>query len=87
MDETQLRPNPDVVWRQVGDEVVLVNMKTNLIYSLNSTGARLWELLDSGADRREIEQAMLDEFDVEPAQLRQEIDSQLERLAREGLVT
>jgi Coenzyme PQQ synthesis protein D (PqqD) len=87
MDETQLRPNPDVVWRQVGDEVVLVNMKTNRIYSLNSTGARLWELLDSGADRREIEQAMLDEFDVEPAQLREEIDSQLDRLAREGLVT
>jgi Transglutaminase-like superfamily/Coenzyme PQQ synthesis protein D (PqqD) len=37
--------HPDVVWRWVDDEAVLVNVKTNRIYSLNPTGARLWELI------------------------------------------
>jgi hypothetical protein len=86
MADAQLRPHPDVVWRQVGDEVVLVNLKTNRIYALNVTGARLWELLESGADRPAIEQTMLSEFDVEATQLQEEIDRQLDELSREGLL-
>ena len=41
--------NPDVVFRRLDDEVVLVNMKTNLIYALNPTAARFWELLRRGS--------------------------------------
>ena len=32
----------------VGDEVVLVHLRTNRIYTLNRTGARFWELLEDG---------------------------------------
>ena len=86
MDSADLRPHPDVVSREVGDDLVLVHLKTNRIYSLNRTGARLWQLLDSGCTRAAAERQLLDEFDVDEAQLRREIDDQLAELAREGLV-
>jgi len=81
-----LRPIPDVVYRELEGEMVLVHLGTNRIYSLNETGARFWELLASGSERAEIERQLLDEFVVEPQDLRQEIDSMLGALAEEGLV-
>ncbi|MFY9578443.1 MAG: PqqD family protein [Gaiellaceae bacterium] len=81
-----LRPIPDVVYRELEGEMVLVHLGTNRIYSLNETGARFWELLAGGSERAEIERQLLDEFVVEPEDLRQEIDSMLDALEGEGLV-
>lgn len=78
--------NPDVVSQRVGDDVVLVHLKTNQIFALNETGARFWELLTDGRSRGEIEQVMNDEFDVEPEPLRQEIDALVADLARQDIV-
>jgi hypothetical protein len=79
-------PHPDVVWRRVGEEAVLVNLKTNRIYSLNDTGARLWELLAADHDLEAAEAALIEEFDVEEGKLRNEVAAVLEELAREGLI-
>jgi Coenzyme PQQ synthesis protein D (PqqD) len=80
------RPVPDVAYRELEGEMVLVHLGTNRIYSLNETGARFWELLAAGNERAEIERLLLAEFDVRPAELRQEIESMLGALAEEGLV-
>jgi len=85
--ERTLTPAADVAARRLGDEIVLVNLRTNLIYELNRTGARLWELLAEGCDRREIERRMLTDFDVAEETLRTEIDELLASLLEAGLVT
>jgi hypothetical protein len=81
------RPIPDVAYRELEGQMVLVHLGTNRIYSLNETGARFWELLAGGSERAEIEQQLLDEFAIEPDELRQEVDSMLTALADEGLVS
>jgi hypothetical protein len=78
--------HPDVVWRRVGDEAVLVNLKTNRIYSLNHTGARFWELISDGHDRESAEAALIEEFDVGERELRKEVAAVLKELAKEGLI-
>lgn len=70
----------------MGEEAVLVNLKTNQIYSLNYTGARLWQLISAGHDREAAEAALLSEFDVEEDELRKEVSGVLEELAKEGLI-
>jgi hypothetical protein len=82
----KLRPNPDVVYRRLEDEVVLVHLGTNGIFALNSTGARLWQLIEQGHDEAEIRARLLQEFDVTPSRLNREVDSVLAELADEGLV-
>ena len=78
--------NPDVVSQRVGEDVVLVHLKTNQIFALNETGARFWELLAEGRSRAEIECALHEEFDVEPEPLRREIDALVADLARQDIV-
>ena len=80
------RPHPDVVSRRLDDEVVLVQLSTSQIYSLNDTAGRAWELLSAGHDRNELERTLLDEFDVSADELRRELDQLFETLGRAGLL-
>jgi hypothetical protein len=79
-------PSPDVASRRLGDEVVLVHLKTNRIFSLSPTGARFWELLSDGRTRPEIEAQLLEEYDVSREEASAEIDSLVTMLQTEGLV-
>jgi len=79
-------PSPDVVSRRLGDEIVLVNLKTNRIFSLSPTGARFWELLSEGRSRTEIELQLLQEFDVSREEASAEMDSLVATLRAEALV-
>ena len=82
-----LRPSSDVVYQELEGEIVLVHLRTNRIYSLNRTGARVWELLGEGQDRAEMLAQLEREFEVTRDDLEREVDSLLEGLAAEGLAS
>ena len=84
--EGDLVPHPSVVSRRVNDEIVLVHLDTNRIYSLNGTAAHFWELIAAGSGRGEAEARMAETFDVEPAELAREVDSCVKQLVEERLV-
>jgi hypothetical protein len=81
-----LRINPDVVARRMDDEVVLVHLRTNRIFTLNPTAARFWELLGAGLDRDAIKSAMRDEFEVDEPRLDEEIEALVAELSGQGLL-
>lgn len=78
--------SPDAMATRVGDAIVLVHLKTDQIYSLNRTAARIWELLCADCDRAEMERRLLGEFDVPPALLAEAIDELLACLVRDQLI-
>ncbi len=86
MAELSYQPNPDVVAQRVQDEVVLVNLRTNEIYTLNRTAARAWELIAEGRDRSGVEAGLADEFSVDEAQVGGELDGLLEELVEKELI-
>jgi len=79
-------PDPDVVARQVGDDVVLVHLDTSQIFALNATGARFWELLNDGKSRVEIEETIESEYDVSRDEVKASIDALLADLLAESIV-
>jgi hypothetical protein len=81
-----LRPSPDVIARRMGQAAVLVHLGTNRIYEVNETGARIWELLQEGCDRRQLQARIVAEFDVDEATASQAIDALVEMLSAEGLI-
>jgi hypothetical protein len=85
-DTKAFRPSPDVLMRKVGHEFVLVHMGHNRIFALNSTGARLWELLGEGRTRGEAVAQLTREFDVSAATVELETEQLLRTLVREGLL-
>jgi len=86
MGNEKLHPTKDVVSRRVGDEIVLINLQSDEMYSLNRTGARAWELLGEGHDSETIEATLSDEFGIDRAEAQRELDTLLDDLAREQLV-
>lgn len=78
--------NRDVLTERLGSEVAVVNLKTNRFFLLNSTGGRLWELLQSGEDLAAVERHLLAEFEVNAAELRAEVKRMLRLFEDEQLI-
>jgi hypothetical protein len=82
-----MKPNPNVLSKRLGEEMVLFNLDTDHFYELNGSAARFWELLNAGHDAAEVSQQMLSEFEVDPDQLASEAEALLASFRQEGLVT
>ena len=60
-----------MVFRRIGDEVVLVPIRWQTadmesIYTLNETGAAIWEMLDGQRTLAQIRDALVDAYNVAP---------------------
>jgi hypothetical protein len=84
---SRLKPGPNVLSRQLGDDLVLLNLDTNRFFELNRTGARFWQLLGGGGELDVIEAAMAAEFDVARAELSAEIAALVQAMRAEQLLT
>jgi len=82
----RVRPNPDVVSSRVGDAGVLVHLRTNRIFELNSTGVRIWELLVEGRGIADVERILRQEFEGDHDQLREDLLRLVDALAGESLI-
>jgi pyrroloquinoline quinone biosynthesis protein D len=82
----RFRLSPDVRWRALGEEAVLLDLAGGRYLELNATARRIWELIAEGLGRDEVVAALAAEFDVEPERLEAEVDEAIRDLARRGLV-
>ena len=84
--DSTLRIPVNVSFSVVGEDAFLLNTQTNKYYGLEKVGARLWELLNEGKSLKDAHQIILSEYEVDPAQLEQDILELLERLREHSLV-
>lgn len=81
-----LQPSPDVLWQRLDDEVIVMQLKTDRIFSLNPTGACFWELIAGGMKLETVREDMGTEFDVPPDVLAAEVEGILALLISEQLL-
>jgi hypothetical protein len=82
-----MKPNPNVLSKRLGEEMVLFNLDTDHFYELNGPAARFWELLSTANDTAEVREQMLDEYAVDREQFAREASALLASLRKEGLVS
>ena len=63
--EQRLEPSRDAVESRVGDETVLLHLKSGTYFGLDEMGTRIWELLKQGMTPAAICARLEDEFEVE----------------------
>ena len=54
----------EVQTRHVGDELVMLDLKTGTYFGLDTVGRRFWDLLSNGASLRQICNTLIEEFDT-----------------------
>ena len=78
--------SPDVMVRKVGEESVLLDLKTERYLGLDDVSARCWDLLTSGGSIQSAYETLLAEFEVDPERLRNDLDDFVRELVQFGLV-
>ena len=53
-----------VMAREVGDEIVVLDLAGGAYYGLDAVGVRIWQLLGDGKSLAEVCETLLEEFDV-----------------------
>jgi Coenzyme PQQ synthesis protein D (PqqD) len=77
---------PEVMFRIIGDEAVILNLKSELYLGLNPVGTRFWTVLHEAPSIGAAYESLLSEFEVEPEQLRQDMDKLLRQLLEQKLI-
>ena len=75
----RVRIAQQVMARQVGEEMVMLDLAGGTYFGLDPVGARIWQLLDEGKTLAEICDVMMAEYAVS----REEIERDVLRLADE----
>lgn len=84
---SSLRPRSDVVYTTLDEEEsVLLDLNTRRYYTLNETGARIWELLDEDHSPGEIAAHLAQEWAISEEEAQRHVEDHLEELQEEGLL-
>ena len=86
-----MKIKPGYLIREVLDVAVIIgvgseNYTPNEIMSLNETGALLWHCLEKGAEKQELVDAILKEYDTDAATAQKDVDAFLARLREKALI-
>lgn len=82
------RRNPEATVKELGAETLLYLPANRTVHVLNATAQIIWSLCDGEHTLEDMEQALREEFAVPEGQdIRQDIESILERLSEKGLVS
>ena len=79
--------SPDVVYTKLGDEeAVLLDVRTQLYYTINETGVTIWELLAEPHTVDELAEMLAESYEVSREEAHVLADAFVQDLMRDKLV-
>jgi hypothetical protein len=75
-----------VLVRFLDKESVLLNIETERYFGLDETGTRMWQVLTAAPKIEAAYQQLLEEYDVKPELLRENLTDLVIRLVKNGLL-
>ena len=79
-------PAPQVLFKDIGGEAVLLDLGTETYFGLNETGARFWHQLTSSPTVLDAWAVLRDEFEVAPEKLLDDLHALIDELLEHHLV-
>jgi hypothetical protein len=84
--------SPSVVTRKTGNEYVLVPIANNIadmnsVFTLNDTGAFIWDLIDGKRDVEEIIGELIKEYEIDEGKAKDDVMAFIEKMNKYLIVT
>lgn len=76
----------DVVSQTLGDEVVLLNLRTGVYWNLNASGALIWNEVQAHGNPQKASEALRQAFETTRTEAEEAVSGLLHDLSREGLI-
>lgn len=78
---------PDaVISREIEGETVVLNLETGVYFGLDTVGTAIWNALRQSGRLEDVYQTVLQQFDVQPAALENDLLRFVNQLASKGLL-
>jgi hypothetical protein len=83
--------DPNIVFRKVVDECILVPVKQKAdeldsIFTLNTVGSRIWELIDGEKSITDIKEILINEYEVTTEEAEADLKEFIKKLEQIGAV-
>ena len=79
-------PAPDVVFRDLDGEAVVLDLATGTYFGLNASGTRMWQLIEQHRVLDAVAAAMAGEFDAPPGRIEADLLTFASRLELKKLL-
>ncbi len=84
--ESVISVHPEQLSSDLDGETILLQMSSGLYYGLNEMGAVIWEMIQTPHQFKEIQDKLLETYEVTPEVCQQEVTRLLRELHEAGLV-
>jgi hypothetical protein len=84
---SRIRVSDDVLFQELQDESVLLDLKSGTYFGLDAVGTRMWQLIVEHKRLDAVAQAIAAEYEVSEARCTEDLLSLVTRLGDQGLVT
>jgi hypothetical protein len=84
--ETIIVATSEQVSCPLGDEAAILNLKNSVYYGLNPVGAKVWNLVQKPCSVRDLRNAIVAEYEVEPERCEGDLLELLESMHQQGLI-
>jgi hypothetical protein len=78
--------SPDVVFRDLEGEAVILDLSSGTYFGLNEVGTRVWRLVDEGRDPSRIVEIVATEYAADRETIARDVDRLLDDLSRRRLI-
>jgi len=72
---------------KVGDELVMMSVDSGVYIGLNDVGARVWDLIETPRDVKELCSTLAEEFETTPETCQPEVEAFLAQLEERGAIS
>ena len=76
----------DVVWREFGSEVLMLDLASQHYFGLSGTGSEMWQLIAQHGSSDPVIDSLLAKYDVEPASLKADFEKFVNELVAKGML-
>jgi len=75
-----------VMWREIGGQIVILDLRSSSYLRSNRSGACLWECLQNECDQTDLVNILQENFDVEPGKAEHDVAEFLVKLSEVDLL-
>lgn len=79
--------SPQVISQEVAGETVLLDLESECYFGLDAVGTRIWQLIGDSGELHEIYTTLLEEYEVDEAQLLSDLEALITEACGQGLIT
>jgi hypothetical protein len=84
--ETAIQLSPEVLFKHLGDEAVLLDLESGQYFGLNEVGSRIWQLIPAHGYLGTIRDHLVKEYDVQADRAWHDLETLVAELMRRGLI-